>query len=81
MKYTFKEFQKQFPDDAACLAKLMDVNYGGTKTACPTCRSGVAQPRSTAIREAPSEASRSWASVSTNCAANEGSASSAAAMR
>ena len=38
MKYAFKEFQKEFPDDAACLAKLMEVNYGGTKTACPNCR-------------------------------------------
>jgi predicted RNA-binding Zn-ribbon protein involved in translation (DUF1610 family) len=38
VKYTFKAFQKEFPDDAACLAKLMEVNYGGTKTMCPECR-------------------------------------------
>jgi transposase len=38
MKYTFKQFQSEFPDDAACLAKLMEVNYGGTLTACPQCR-------------------------------------------
>jgi transposase-like protein/predicted RNA-binding Zn-ribbon protein involved in translation (DUF1610 family) len=38
MKYTFKEFQKEFPDDAACLEKLMEINFGGTLTACPQCR-------------------------------------------
>jgi transposase len=26
---TFKQFQAMYPDDAACLAKLMEVNYGG----------------------------------------------------
>src|SRR5271155_1898886 len=38
MQYTFKQFQAEFPDDAACLAKLMEVNYGGTLTMCPDCR-------------------------------------------
>jgi transposase len=38
MKYTFKQFQAEFPDDSACLAKLMEVNYGGTQTMCPDCR-------------------------------------------
>jgi transposase len=38
MKYTFKEFQAEYPDDASCLEKLMEINYGGTKTACPECR-------------------------------------------
>jgi len=38
MKYTFKQFQAEFPDDAACLAKLMEINYGGAFTACPNCR-------------------------------------------
>jgi len=28
-KYTFKEFQAEYPDDAACLAKLMEINFGG----------------------------------------------------
>lgn len=37
MKYTFKQFQTDFPDDAACLAKLMDVQYGGTQIDCPGC--------------------------------------------
>ncbi|HYA74986.1 MAG TPA: IS1595 family transposase [Roseiarcus sp.] len=36
-KYTFNEFQAEYPDDAACLAKLMEINYGGTHIACPSC--------------------------------------------
>ena len=36
-KFTFKEFQAEYPDDAACLAKLMEVNYGGTEITCPDC--------------------------------------------
>ena len=36
-KYTFKQFQAEYPDDAACLAKLMEINYGGTEIACPAC--------------------------------------------
>ena len=36
-KYTFKQFQAEYPDDAACLAKLMEVNYGGTEIVCPGC--------------------------------------------
>jgi transposase len=38
VKYTFKQFQAEFPDDATCLAKLMEMNYGGSKTMCPDCR-------------------------------------------
>jgi len=38
MKYTFKQFQVDFPDDAKCLETLMEINYGGTKTVCPDCR-------------------------------------------
>lgn len=37
MKYTFKQFQAEFPDDAACLARLMEVQYGGTEISCPAC--------------------------------------------
>jgi hypothetical protein len=35
-KYTFKQFQAEYPDDAACLAKLMEIQYGGlaTKATC-----------------------------------------------
>ena len=37
MKYTFKQFQTEFPDDSACLAAIMKVQYGGTKFVCPGC--------------------------------------------
>ncbi len=37
MKYTFKQFQKDFPDDAACLEAMMKVQFGGTKIVCPGC--------------------------------------------
>jgi transposase len=36
-KCTFKQFQAMYPDDASCLAKLMEVNYGGTEIVCPGC--------------------------------------------
>jgi transposase len=36
-KCTFKQFQELYPDDASCLAKLMEVNYGGTEIVCPGC--------------------------------------------
>jgi transposase-like protein len=36
-KCTFKQFQEMYPSDAACLAKLMEVNYGGTEITCPGC--------------------------------------------
>jgi transposase len=36
-KYTFKQFQTEYPDDATCLAKLMEINYGGTEIVCPAC--------------------------------------------
>lgn len=36
-KYTFKEFQTEYPNDEACLAQLMRVNYGGTEIVCPAC--------------------------------------------
>jgi transposase len=37
VKYTFKQFQAQFPDDAACLLSIMNIQYGGTLIHCPTC--------------------------------------------
>jgi len=37
MKYTFKDFQRDFPDELACLTKLMEVKYGGTRVVCPSC--------------------------------------------
>ena len=36
-KYTFKQFQAEYPDDDSCLAKLMEIQYGGTATHCPVC--------------------------------------------
>jgi transposase len=36
-KATFKDFQKLYPTDAACLEKLMEVNFGGTEIVCPAC--------------------------------------------
>jgi transposase len=35
--YTFKQFQAEYPTDDACLAKLMEINYGGTDIVCPGC--------------------------------------------
>jgi transposase len=37
MKYTFKQFQKEYPDDAACLLSVMKAQYGGTRFDCPGC--------------------------------------------
>jgi transposase len=37
-KYTFKDFQAEYPNDAACLAKLMEINFGGTEIVCPGCK-------------------------------------------
>lgn len=37
MRYTFKTFQTEFPDDAACLNRLMEIRYGGTEITCPAC--------------------------------------------
>lgn len=34
---TFYEFQKQFPDDEACLKRIMLERYGGTELDCPKC--------------------------------------------
>jgi transposase len=36
-KFTFKQFQAQYPDDEACLTKLMEINFGGTEIFCPAC--------------------------------------------
>jgi hypothetical protein len=36
-KYTFKQFQAEYPDDAACLDKIMLMTYGGTRLKCPHC--------------------------------------------
>lgn len=36
-KYTFHKFQSEYPDDAACLYKVMQMRYGGTTIKCPHC--------------------------------------------
>ncbi|MGQ0486480.1 MAG: IS1595 family transposase [Hyphomicrobiales bacterium] len=36
-RYTFKQFQAEYPDDAACLAQLMKSKFGGTELTCPGC--------------------------------------------
>jgi transposase len=36
-KYTFKEFQAEFPNDAACLKRIMEIQYGGEATHCQVC--------------------------------------------
>ena len=34
---TYYEFQQQFPDDEACLKRIMVERYGGTELDCPRC--------------------------------------------
>jgi transposase len=36
-KYTFKNFQAEYPDDAACLARIMTEQFGGTTLFCSGC--------------------------------------------
>src|SRR5712671_6543253 len=36
-KYTFKQFQEEYPNDAACLAKLREINYGGAEISGADC--------------------------------------------
>ena len=36
MRYTIKDFQKDFPNDDACLDKIMELKYG-PKPTCPGC--------------------------------------------
>ena len=42
MRYTLKDMQKQFPDDAACLDMIFESRYGALK-ACPRC--GIVSPK------------------------------------
>lgn len=37
MKYTVKQFRKDFPNDDACLDKIMALRVGESPT-CPKCR-------------------------------------------
>jgi transposase-like protein len=36
-EYTFKEFQAEYPNDAACLTRIMEIQYGGDETHCQVC--------------------------------------------
>jgi transposase-like protein len=35
--YTFKQFQAEYPDDAACLDKILKIRHGGHEFTCPGC--------------------------------------------
>ena len=35
--FTFKQFQEEFPNDAACLKRIMEIQYGGEATHCSAC--------------------------------------------
>ena len=37
MAYTFKQFLSEYPDDSACLDKILDIRYGGREFSCPGC--------------------------------------------
>src|SRR5690349_12868287 len=36
-EYTFKAFQAEYPTDEACLARIMEIQYGGSETHCQVC--------------------------------------------
>jgi len=36
-KYTFKDFQAEYPNDAACLKRIMEIQWGGETTLCAHC--------------------------------------------
>jgi transposase len=36
-EFTFKQFQEEFPNNAACLRRIMEIKYGGETTHCPVC--------------------------------------------
>jgi len=36
-EYTFAQFQEEFPNDAACLKRIMEIQYGGETTHCQVC--------------------------------------------
>ena len=37
MKYTFKQFKEEYPDDDSCLDKILAMRYGGNEFHCPGC--------------------------------------------
>ena len=36
-EYTFKQFQAEYPNDSACLKRIMEIQYGAEETHCPVC--------------------------------------------
>lgn len=38
MRYTFKQFQAEYPNDEACLDKILEMRYGGKEFTCPACK-------------------------------------------
>lgn len=36
-RYTFRQFQQDFPDDDACLQEIFEIKYGGNEFECPSC--------------------------------------------
>ena len=36
-KYAFKRFRAEYPSDAAFLARIIEIQYGGDETLCPAC--------------------------------------------
>ncbi len=36
-QYTLEEFQAEYPDNSACLSKLMEIRYGRDQIKCPKC--------------------------------------------
>lgn len=37
-KYTKAQFDREYPDDGACLDAIMEMRYGGTAIKCPACQ-------------------------------------------
>jgi transposase-like protein/predicted RNA-binding Zn-ribbon protein involved in translation (DUF1610 family) len=37
MSYTLKQFQTEYPDDATCLDKILEIQHGGHEFDCPGC--------------------------------------------
>jgi hypothetical protein len=37
-KFAFTQFQEEFPNDAACLKRIMEITHGGEITDCPVCK-------------------------------------------
>jgi len=38
MRYTIKQFQTEYPDDDACLDRILEMRYGADEIECPSCK-------------------------------------------